>query len=152
MGERGSKIASIFLMLLLCMMVFHSMMIHADTYVGDWQSLPYGVQNIPSGRTFNEGDIVGTTIGWWNLFCFWVDRVLCGWLSTTSMCLVGWLTGSSLYIFLLIISYTNCRLSLYKGFLFCYFLCIFAFNLSPPSIVFCLSTYDPLCIPQILLY
>jgi hypothetical protein len=77
---------------------------------------------------------------------------LCGWLSTTSMCLVGWLTGSSLYIFLLIISYTNCRLSLYKGFLFCYFLCIFAFNLSPPSIVFCLSTYDPLCIPQILLY
>ncbi|CAL5184668.1 unnamed protein product [Lathyrus oleraceus] len=61
MGEgRGSvSSASVITMLLLCMLVFHPKMIHAETYiVGDGQGWTFGVQNWPSGKTFKAGDIL----------------------------------------------------------------------------------------------
>jgi hypothetical protein len=58
MGE-GRCSASIILMLL-CLSVFHSMMIRADTYiVGDNKGWSFGVQNWTAGKTFKAGDILG---------------------------------------------------------------------------------------------
>jgi hypothetical protein len=59
MGEGRGSNASI-LMLLLCMLVFHSKIIHADEYiVGDGKGWSFGVQNWHVGKTFKAGDTLG---------------------------------------------------------------------------------------------
>ncbi|XP_045810427.1 chemocyanin-like [Trifolium pratense] len=45
------------------MLLFHSLMIHGDTYnVGDEKGWTFRVQNWPSGKSFKEGDILGTNV------------------------------------------------------------------------------------------
>ncbi|KAK2395976.1 hypothetical protein P8452_17321 [Trifolium repens] len=57
MGE-GRCSASVILMLL-CLSVFHSIMICADTHiVGDNKGWSFGVQNWTAGKTFKAGDIL----------------------------------------------------------------------------------------------
>jgi len=57
--EQG-RVSSICLLSLLCILVFHSNMIHADEYiVGDEKGWSFGVQNWPVGKTFKAGDTLG---------------------------------------------------------------------------------------------
>ncbi|KAE9596754.1 hypothetical protein Lal_00007252 [Lupinus albus] len=59
MAQGRGNSAVIALMLLLCMLVFHSDIAHATTFqVGDARGWDYGVSNWPSGKTFKAGDIL----------------------------------------------------------------------------------------------
>ncbi|KAL5098375.1 hypothetical protein RYX36_002702 [Vicia faba] len=58
-GRGSASSSSVTTILLLCMFLFHPNMIHAETYiVGDGQGWTFGVQNWPSGKSFNGGDIL----------------------------------------------------------------------------------------------
>lgn len=47
-------------MLLLCMLVLYSEMVHAATYVvGDATGWAYNVNSWPNGKSFKAGDILG---------------------------------------------------------------------------------------------
>ncbi|KAE9596757.1 hypothetical protein Lal_00007525 [Lupinus albus] len=59
MAQGRSNSAVIALMLLLCMLVFHSEIVHATTFqVGDAGGWTFEVSNWPSGKTFKAGDIL----------------------------------------------------------------------------------------------
>lgn len=75
MGERRGNSASIIIILMLCMLVFHSKMIYGETYiVGYDQGWHTGVVNWPLGKTFYAGDILGKypllffILAWWLKF------------------------------------------------------------------------------------
>ncbi|XP_058773492.1 basic blue protein-like [Vicia villosa] len=59
MGERRGNSTSIIIILMLCMLVFHSKMIYGETYiVGYDQGWHTGVINWPLGKIFYAGDIL----------------------------------------------------------------------------------------------
>ncbi|CAK8568239.1 unnamed protein product [Lathyrus sativus] len=59
MGERRGNGASTIIMLLLCMFVFYSKMIYAETHiVGDEHGWTFNIENWPAETTFNAGDIL----------------------------------------------------------------------------------------------
>ncbi|CAK8568237.1 unnamed protein product [Lathyrus sativus] len=59
MGERRGNSASIIIIFQLCMFVFYSKMIYAETYiVGDKHGWTFNVENWPAETTFNAGDIL----------------------------------------------------------------------------------------------
>lgn len=72
MGDGRGSSTSI-LMLLLCMLVFHSKIIYADEYVvGDGKGWSFGIQNWPSGKTFMAGDTLGKCL---NLIKVWFETI-----------------------------------------------------------------------------
>lgn len=60
MGEGRGSSTSFFVLVLLCMLVFHSEMVHADVFtVGDTLGWHFGVQSWSVGKSFKEGDKLG---------------------------------------------------------------------------------------------